>query len=150
MHPFRPFIQAILLCGLAGAVIPACGGSEAPVEKKEEGEPVKKIGENRYEVRKGWLAGLADEKAWTGAAASAALVAADDNGAHGLRVGAKPGSALVKLGLVSGDLLRAVDGKPAEDPAAAMALLEGLGGAANFTLEVIRKGQPQTFIYEVR
>ena len=63
---------------------------------------------------------------------------------------ARPGSGLVKLGLVSGDLLRSINGKPAEDPAGAMKLLGDLGGSTSFTLEVIRKGQPQTFIYEVR
>jgi membrane-associated protease RseP (regulator of RpoE activity) len=148
--PRQVVLAAGLLLAVGGGVVVAGCGSEPPPAPKVEGEPVEKIGENRFGVRRAWLADLTSEKAWFGMEAARALVAAEEGGVRGLRVGSHPGSALASLGLNNGDLLRSVNNREVTDAADAAKALGGLSGGGNFTLEVIRKGQPQTLIYEVR
>ena len=131
------------------SALSGCAGDPPPAPK-EEGKPVSKIGDNRFSVRKSWLAQQTSDKAWFGVEAARALTAAEDAGVKGLRVGAQPGSAFAELGLNNGDLLRSINGKVAESEADAVKLLGDLASAPNFTFELVRKGQPQTLIYEVK
>lgn len=149
MRRLRSF-PLLLVLGVAptGALI-ACSGGEPPAEQpKEEGEPVRKAGDNRFEVRRSWLKAQGD-KEWAGGPAAEVLIAGEEAGHAGLRVAVRPGSGLAKLGLVNGDLLRAIDGK-AVTSADALSALEGLGDAPSFSIELVRKGQPQTLIYDIR
>lgn len=131
------------------SALSGCAGDPPPAPK-EEGKPVSKIGENRSSVRKSWLAQQSSDKAWFGVESARALTAAEDSGVKGLRVASQPGSAFAELGVNNGDLLRSVNGKVAETAADAIKLLGDLAGTPNFTLEIVRKGQPQTLIYEVK
>lgn len=61
----------------------------------------------------------------------------------------RPGSPLVVLGLANGDTLRAINGLSLTSPDRALEAYTRLRAADRLELEVTRRGQPLTLVYEI-
>lgn len=130
----------------------ACGAEPPPPPPAPPGIEVEVIGSNRFAIGAGWWGAAATDEAILGGVADAVLMAgAPEEEAPGVLVGPLgPGARAARIGLRSGDRLRAIRGHRPATPADAAALLRGLHEAPMFTIEVLRQGQPVTLIYEVR
>jgi S1-C subfamily serine protease len=131
-------------------VVPLAGcGGEEPAAKPEGPPPeAKKLADGRYEVPRVWLK---DSKPWYGENAMRDFAAVADPNGTGVRIsGFHAGSRADKMGLEDGDLLRVIDGKPVDDVQRAVRALDGLSEKDTATLELTRKGQPITLIFEIK
>ena len=144
----RALVAGAWVVGAPLAGLGGCGGEE-PAAKPEGPPPeAKKLAEGRYEVPRAWLQ---DSKPWYGENALRDFSVVSDPNGSGVRVsGFHAGSRADKMGLEDGDLLRVVDGKPMDDVQHAVRALDGLGGKDTATLELTRKGQPITLIFEIK
>ena len=61
----------------------------------------------------------------------------------------KPGSIYSKIGLQNGDVIQKVNGYEINSPDKALELYQKLRDAQNVSLEILRRGQPKTFGYEI-
>jgi general secretion pathway protein C len=74
-----------------------------------------------------------------------------DGKARGFRIYAvAPGSLLARLLLRSGELIRSIDGADVTSPDAALDTYARIRNANRFSVEVERRGEPLTFVYEIR
>ena len=62
----------------------------------------------------------------------------------------KPRGIMDALGLKNGDILKRVNGYEMTSPERAVQVLTALKGETSFELDIVRKGQPRSFHYEVR
>ena len=83
-------------------------------------------------------------------ARSARAVPANDNGAIGFRLyGIRRGSVLAALGLLNGDLLKSINGRPTTTPQEVLAAYSGLRGASSWALSINRRGTEMTLVVRV-
>lgn len=74
-----------------------------------------------------------------------------DGSVEGYRLsGIRRNSLFSKLGIKNGDVVHAVNGKPLTSVSSAMSAYETLQKDKNFSFEITRRNQKQTFEYEVR
>lgn len=118
-------------------------------EGKEEG--VEKIGENKFVVD----ARLVEEAMKDPEKLASQMRVTPHKGAdgqiEGYRMsGIRRNSLFSKLGIKNGDIVHAVNGKPLTSVSSAMSAYETLQKEKNFSFEITRRNQRQTFEYEVR
>jgi general secretion pathway protein C len=74
-----------------------------------------------------------------------------DGKADGFKVFAiKPDSIFAKVGLKNGDVIRKVNGNDITSPEKAFGIFQELRNEKNLSLEISRRGQTQSFSYEIR
>ena len=56
---------------------------------------------------------------------------------------------LRKFGLRSGDVVTAVNGVPMDNPLKALELMRDLGSATSLTVDIERRGVPQSFTFQI-
>ncbi len=77
--------------------------------------------------------------------------AVTDGEARGFKLySVQPHSLFAKMGLCSGDLLGAINGRPLRSPGEALEAYEGIAHATRLTLDVERRGAPYKVIVHVR
>jgi type II secretion system protein C len=59
-------------------------------------------------------------------------------------------SILRRLGLRNGDVVRRVNGTELRDPTALLSFLQGMGDQTRIALDVVRGGEPETLVYDLR
>jgi hypothetical protein len=81
---------------------------------------------------------------------SARAVPANDSGGMGFRLyGIRRGSVLAALGLLNGDLLKSINGRPTTTPQEVLAAYSGLRGAGSWALSISRRGSEMTLVVRV-
>jgi hypothetical protein len=81
---------------------------------------------------------------------SARAVPANDSGGMGFRLyGIRRGSVLAALGLLNGDLLKSINGRPTTTPQEVLAAYSGLRGASSWALSINRRGTEMTLVVRV-
>ncbi len=116
--------------------------------KRKEG--VSEVAPNKFEIDKATLdKQLSDPKEL---AKQARILPNYKNGKPaGIKlVGVNPGSVYAKIGIQTGDVITAINGKKVTSQARAMELLDGLRGASGARIEVERGGKSQSLSYTVK
>ncbi len=74
-----------------------------------------------------------------------------DGRADGFKlVGVRPGSLYTLLGVRSGDIIRRVNGEEINSPTKALALYDKLKSTSNVTVDIERRGRPQTLTFHIK
>lgn len=141
---FTRMAAAALLASQLGAC-----GSDAVMAPKAQPVELQELSPGRYQVPKAWV--VDTKNPWFGKRAKSAFTVVDDGNLRGVRLaGFEQGSRTHKMGLVEGDVLRAVNGKPVVNVPQALKALGMIGQAETATLELTRRGEPLTLIYEIK
>jgi general secretion pathway protein C len=111
---------------------------------------IRRIGEHAYELRRSAVEAMLGDMAALGSGLRVVPELRDGQPAGLGLYGIRPGGPLTRIGLESGDLLRAVNGLPLTSPDAALAAYTALRTAAHVSLSVERAGRPITLDYVLR
>ena len=114
-------------------------------------ELVTKAGPNKFIVAQSLIDQItADPEALTGKVRVSAHKGSDGQ-VDGFRLsGIRRRSLFKQLGIKNGDIVHTVNGQLLSDANAAANAYRSLAGTSNFTFEVTRRNERQTFEYEVR
>ncbi len=117
--------------------------------RQDYSKGVKKTGPYDYQIDRSML----DEqlKDLTELGSQARVVPNYRNGKYeGFKlVGVRPGSLYRAIGIRSGDVIKAVNGKPIDSPNKALDLFEQLKNSSAIGLDIERRGQPKTLNYAI-
>ncbi len=111
---------------------------------------VRALGENRYELQRAELNRLLSNPAALGSMARI-VPTMKDGKPNGLALDRlRPGSVLTAIGLQSGDVLQAVNGRSIRSPEDAIAVYTGLRSLGHVTISLARRSRPVTLDYTIR
>ncbi len=117
----------------------------------DEGEGVEKVGENRFVVDRSVVEDALSNIDKLAGQVRAVPHRVPGGGIDGFRLSAiRRGSLFDKLGVKNGDIVHSVNGMELTGPDAALKAYNSLMNETSFTFEVTRRGQRQTFEYEIR
>ncbi len=122
--------------------------------KEGEGEgdgPVQKVGENKYVVDASFIEKALENPEKLASQVRVAPHKGSDGQVDGYRMsGIRRNSLFKELGVKNGDIVHNVNGQELTSMASAMSAYESLQNDKNFTFEITRRNQRQTFEYEIR
>lgn len=112
---------------------------------------VKKLGKNKFELRKAALEEQLNDPKKLASQASVVPNYDKNGNSSGVKlVGVRSGSMYKMIGIENGDVVHKINGTKIKNQAHAFELLQSMRGASSATVELERKGKRETFSYQVK
>ena len=142
-------VEAILM-GVDGGTRSASAAKE-PGGTSDEADGVSKDGENKFVVDRALVDSIIADPEKLYSQVRVVPHKGVDGDVDGYRMsGIRRTSVFSKLGIKNGDIVHAVNGKPLTSVSAAMEAYNSLQSSSNFSFDLTRRNQKQTFEYEIR
>ena len=122
----------------------------APAKPVTDPDGIRKLADNRYEVKKSVIDGTLSNL--NNIATQARIVPSFKNGvANGFKLfSVQPDSFYTQIGVENGDVIQKINSQDVDDPGKFFQLYQGLKEERNISIDVVRNGQRQTFSYDIR
>ena len=129
---------------------PAVAPKRAPDPAPQLGQGVRKLGEKQYEIEKGEIDSVLSNL--NQIARQARIVPSFKNGkSNGFKLfSIRPNSLYAKIGIQNGDIIQKINGYEINSPDKALEIYSKLKDADAITVDLVRRGAPQTMNYSIR
>lgn len=119
-------------------------------DKPSLGEGVRKLGDKKYEIEKGEIDNVLSNL--NQIARQARIVPSFKNGkSNGFKLfSIRPNSLYSKIGIQNGDIVQKINGYEINSPDKALQIYSKLKDADSISVDLVRRGKPQTMNYSIR